>query len=45
MSLSSERASWIERSSLEEIKEVVFSLPMDKFPGPDGFTIAFYQKC
>lgn len=29
--------------SLEEIKEAVFSIPVDKSPGPDGFSSSFYQ--
>lgn len=45
-SLSLEKASSIERPfSLEEIKVAVFSLPMDKAPCPDGFTMGIYQEC
>ena len=29
--------------SEEEIREVVYSMQLDKAPGPDGFTIAFYK--
>lgn len=28
---------------MEEIKRAVFSLPKDKSPGPDGFSMCFYQ--
>lgn len=30
--------------TLEEIKAAVFSLPADKSPGPDGFSMGFYQE-
>ena len=29
----------------EEVKSVVFSLPQDKAPGPDGFSGAFFKAC
>ena len=29
----------------EEIKEIVFSMPRDKAPGPDGFMEAFFKSC
>lgn len=45
-SLSLDKASWMEMQFLlEEIKEAIFSLSMDKAPGPDGFTMAIYQEC
>lgn len=29
----------------EEIKEAVFSMAKDKSPGPDGFSMSFFQEC
>lgn len=29
----------------EEFKTVVFELPRDKAPGPDGFSMFFFQEC
>ncbi|XP_059077916.1 uncharacterized protein LOC131876512 [Cryptomeria japonica] len=31
--------------TIEEVKKVVFSLAVDKAPGPYGFTALFFQKC
>nr|XP_027096084.1 uncharacterized protein LOC113715980 [Coffea arabica] len=31
--------------SLQEVKEVVFSMSKDSAPGPDGFGAGFYQEC
>lgn len=31
--------------SLEEVEEAVRSMPNDKAPGPDGFTINFFKAC
>eukprot|EP00253_Pinus_taeda_P010390 PITA_10390 len=31
--------------TLEEVEEAVRSMPNDKAPGPDGFTINFYKAC
>eukprot|EP00253_Pinus_taeda_P035653 PITA_35653 len=31
--------------SLEETEEAIRSMPNDKAPGPDGFTINFYKAC
>eukprot|EP00253_Pinus_taeda_P020055 PITA_20055 len=31
--------------SMEEVEEAVKSMPNDKAPGPDGFTINFYKAC
>jgi len=31
--------------SLEEVEEAVRSMPNDKAPGPNGFTINFYKAC
>lgn len=45
-SLTPEMATWLERPFLlEEIKTAVFSTAPDKAPGPDGFSMAFFQHC
>ena len=31
--------------SKEEVVNVLFEMEADKAPGPDGFTMAFFQKC
>lgn len=31
--------------SLEEVEEAVKDMSNDKVPGPDGFTINFYEAC
>eukprot|EP00253_Pinus_taeda_P030593 PITA_30593 len=31
--------------SLEEVEKAIRSMPNDKAPGPDGFTINFYKAC
>jgi len=31
--------------SQDEIKNIVYSMPSDKAPGPDGFTGAFFKAC
>ena len=31
--------------SKEEVVKVLFEMEDDKAPGPDGFTMAFFQKC
>eukprot|EP00253_Pinus_taeda_P034616 PITA_34616 len=31
--------------SMEEVEEAIRSMPNDKAPGPDGFTINFYKAC
>lgn len=31
--------------TMEEVEEAVRSMPNDKAPGPDGFTINFYKAC
>lgn len=39
-------AEWIERSfDEEEVTRVVHSLNGDKAPGPDEFSLAFFQSC
>ena len=35
----------VSRFEKEEILQVVKDLQGDKSPGPDGFTMAFFQKC
>jgi hypothetical protein len=32
-------------TSLEEVEQVVFDMPKNKSPGPDGFTTDFFQAC
>jgi hypothetical protein len=40
------KASWLERAfEEEEVRKVVFAMNGDKEPGPDGFTMAFFQAC
>ncbi|KAM1049126.1 hypothetical protein EV2_028996 [Malus domestica] len=44
------RLSEVDRRQLmrpvlvEEVKQIVFQILADKFPGPDGFTGSFYHK-
>jgi hypothetical protein len=39
-------ASWLKRAfEEEEVRKVVFAMNGDKAPGPDGFTMAFFQAC
>jgi hypothetical protein len=39
-------SSWLERAfEEEEVRNVVFAMKGDKAPGPDGFTMAFFQDC
>jgi hypothetical protein len=45
-SISDSDASWLERAfEEEEVKKVVSALNGDKAPGPDGFSMAFFQAC
>jgi hypothetical protein len=45
-SIDAEESIWLEREFEEqEMWEVVRDLNGDKAPGPNGFTIAFFQKC
>jgi hypothetical protein len=41
----SDRALLDSRFEREEIIQVVKDLQRDKSPGPDGFNMAFFQKC
>lgn len=44
--LRPQQASSLERPyPLKEIKEAIFSLALDKAPGSDGFSMAFFQEC
>jgi len=43
LSIDAEESIWLEREF--EKPEVVQDLNGDKAPGPDGFTLAFFQKC
>jgi hypothetical protein len=44
--LSEEDAMWLERPFDEnEIVDVVKGFNGDKAPGPDGFSLAFFQQC
>jgi hypothetical protein len=45
-SIDAEERLWLERDFEEqEVWDVVRDLNGDKAPGPDGFTMAFFQKC
>jgi len=44
--LDSSEAVWPERSfQEEEIYQTLLIVEVDKAPGPDGFTIAFFRSC
>ncbi|KAL6288610.1 hypothetical protein ACE6H2_006120 [Prunus campanulata] len=44
--ISEREAVWLERPfELEEIRKAVFECGKDKSPGPDGFSMCFYQTC
>jgi hypothetical protein len=39
-------ASWLKRAyKEEEVRKVVSTMIGDKAPGPDGFSMAFFQPC
>lgn len=45
-SLTLEKATWLERTFLlDEIKEAVFSMALDRAAKPDGFSMGFFQRC
>ncbi|KAK9988965.1 hypothetical protein SO802_029204 [Lithocarpus litseifolius] len=44
--IGDEEKVWLERNfEREEILQVVSDMDGNKAPGPDGFTMAFYQQC
>jgi hypothetical protein len=46
LSIDAEETIWLERAFEEkEVWDVIRDLNGDKAPGPDGFTMAFFQKC
>jgi hypothetical protein len=46
LSFDDEKRIWMEHEFKEdEIWGVIQNLRADKAPGPDGFTMAFFQKC
>jgi hypothetical protein len=46
LSIDEEDNNWLERDFEEkEVWEVVKGMKGDKAPGPDGFTMAFFQAC
>jgi hypothetical protein len=46
LSIDDEEQSWMEREFEEgEVWEVVRNFKGDKAPGPDGFSLAFFQHC
>jgi hypothetical protein len=45
-SIDVEEASWLERPFEEsEVLDVVKGMNSEKAPGPDGFSMAFFQVC
>ena len=45
-SIAEEEKMWLERDFEEmEVWQVVKGMDGDKAPGPDGFTMAFFQSC
>ncbi|VVA31869.1 Hypothetical predicted protein, partial [Prunus dulcis] len=44
--ISQTEADWLERPfELEEVQKAVFDCGKDKSPGPDGFSMSFFQSC
>jgi hypothetical protein len=45
-SIMESEACWLERDfGEEEVRKVVTAMAGDKAPGPDGFSMAFFQAC
>jgi hypothetical protein len=44
-SIDADESIWLEREFEEKVWDVVRVMDRDKAPGPDGFTMAFFQKC
>jgi hypothetical protein len=46
LSIDAEESIWLERAFEEkEVWDVIRDLNRDKAPSPDGFIMAFFQKC
>jgi hypothetical protein len=45
LSIDADKNIWLERAFKEEVWDVIRDLNGDKASGPDGFTMAFFQKC
>ncbi|KAG2696272.1 hypothetical protein I3760_07G050900 [Carya illinoinensis] len=43
--LEEENANLLQLPSIQEVKEAMFSIPVDSSPGPDGFGSGFYKAC
>ncbi|XP_042962753.1 uncharacterized protein LOC122297032 [Carya illinoinensis] len=43
--LEKENDSLLKLPSIQEVKEAMFSIPVDSNPGPDGFGSGFYRVC
>jgi hypothetical protein len=45
-SIMESEARWLERAfEEEEVRKVVLAMNGDKAPGPDGFSMVFFQTC
>jgi hypothetical protein len=45
LSIDADESIWLEREFEEEVWDVVRHMNGHKAPGPNGFTMAFFQKC
>ncbi|XP_042958079.1 uncharacterized protein LOC122293609 [Carya illinoinensis] len=43
--LEEDNANLLQLPSIQEVKEAMFSIPVDSSPGPDGFGSGFYKTC